>query len=134
MLLFDARYGNFNTHALLSRIWVYNQYYYVLKDKYDFFVYKAVRLSFGLICDQTNETRCVPISYADQTVHTYTFIKSNIIAFVLPDLCIRCPQKEIWVLLGTHSALMLSFMVCFMKNFRFFSIFVCKVPLVLFIK
>ena len=81
-------------------------------------------------------------------MHTYTFIKSNIIAFVLPDLCIRCPQKEICVLLGaecrlirlgTHSALMLSFMVCFMKNpkhcFRvFFSIFVCKVPLVLFIK
>ena len=93
----------------------------------------------------------MPISYADQTVHTYTLIKSNIIAFILPDLCIRCPQKEIWVLLGaecrlirlgTHSALMLAlmlaFMVCFMKNpehcFRFFSIFVCKVSLVLFIK
>ena len=47
----------------------------------------------------------MPISYADQTVHTYTFIKSNIIAFVLPDLCIRCPQKEIWVLLGVECRL-----------------------------
>ena len=51
-------------------------------------------------------------------MHNYIFIKSNIIAFVLPDLCIRCHVKEMWVLLGaecmlirlgTHSALMLSF-------------------------
>ena len=58
-------------------------------------------------------------------MHYYIFIKSNIIAFVLPDLCIRCHVKEIWALLGaecmlirlgTHSALMLSFMSCFMKK------------------
>ena len=29
----------------------------VLKDKKDFFIDKAVKLSFGLICDKTNETR-----------------------------------------------------------------------------
>ena len=70
-------------------------------------------------------------------MHNYIFIKSNIIAFVLPDLCIRCHVKEIWVLLGaecmlirldTHSALMLSFMGYFIKkktlNISFFSIFV----------
>ena len=58
-------------------------------------------------------------------MHNYIFIKSNIIAFVLPDLCICCHVKEIWVLLGaecmlnrlgTHSALMLSFMGCFKKK------------------
>ena len=79
-------------------------------------------------------------------MHNYIFIKSNIKAFVLPDVCIRCHVKEIWVLLGaecmlirlgTHSALMLSFMGCFMKKnpeHFFFFIFVCKVSLVLFIK
>ena len=81
-------------------------------------------------------------------MHNYIFIKSIIIAFVLPDLCIRCHVKEIWVLLGaecmlirlgTHSALLLSFMDCFMKKkplniSSFFSIFVCKVSLVWFIK
>ena len=58
-------------------------------------------------------------------MYNYIFIKTNIIAFVLPDLCIRCHVKEIWVLLGaecmlirlgTHSAPMLSFMGCFMKT------------------
>ena len=58
-------------------------------------------------------------------MHNYIFIKSNIKAFVLPDICIRCHVKEIWVLLGaecmlillgTHSALMLSYMGCFMKK------------------
>ena len=58
-------------------------------------------------------------------MHNYISIKTNIIAFGLPDLCIRCHVKEIWVLsvaecmlikLGTHSALMLSFMGCFMKK------------------
>ena len=41
----------------------------VLKDKQDTNIDKAVKLSFGLICDKTNKTRCVPIQYADQTVH-----------------------------------------------------------------
>ena len=62
----------------------------------------------------------------------YIFIKSNIIAFVLPDLCIRCHVNEILVLLGaecmliglgTHSALMLSFMCCFMKKTLNISLF-----------
>ena len=62
MKIFDARYDNFYTHTMWCQIWVsYTQKNNVLKDKYDFNIDKAVKLSFGLICDKTNETRCVPI-------------------------------------------------------------------------
>ena len=57
MKLFDARYDNFYTHTMCCLIWVYTQKNNVLKDKQDFNIDKAVKL----ICDKTNETRCVPI-------------------------------------------------------------------------
>ena len=53
-------------------------------------------------------------------MHYHIFIKSNIIAFVLPDLCIRCPQKEICVLLGAECRLI--------RFFFFFFLFLFNVP------